>query len=311
MKEHLFFRASEDALDMISREYDLIHPLRASLKYVRKEIASLCDISMAQRMIDPLEEIHGVNYQKAFVEDTWEKQEEELAWILLNSLFSIHEGWASEIFRIFEGTDFSNEIPFSKKLESANLSSEFGSYFVPPSLQSVLIDTAMQNKYVVENNLDMVKLDKYMLMYRYFKELRNCYMHHNGKITDRVVSAYTVYRTAVTDKTDVDAEELPEDVVPVLGDKARITIRGVIGFSQFLRRIIIISDSMLMISKYAEQELIAKQLDSNWIPCRLSGTRSDQEKRIERYFYKIGVHLPTDSYAFKEFFIRNGVFKRV
>ena len=103
---------------------------------------------------------------------------------------------------------------------------------------------------------------------------------------------------------------MPEAVVPVLGDKAKITIRGVIGFSQFLRRIIIISDSMLMMSKYAEQELITKQFDINWVPCRLSGTRLEQEKVIERYFHKIGVHLPIDSYAFKELLIANGIFKR-
>lgn len=310
MKGHLFFRASEDAIDMISREYDLVHPLRASLKYVRKEVASLGDISKAQKMIDPLEEIHGVNYQKVFIDDSWEKQEEELAWILLNSLFAIHEGWASEIFDIFKGIDFSNELTFSKKLEATDLSVQFGSYFVTPSLQSTLIDTVMQNKYIVDNKLDIGKLDKYMLMYRYFKELRNCYMHHNGKITDRVVNAHTMYRAAVTCETDVDAEELPEAIEPVLGDKAKITIRGVIGFSQFLRRIIIISDSMLMISKYAEQELITKQFDINWVSRRLSGTRLEQEKVIERYFYKIGVHLPIDSYAFKELLIANGIFKR-
>ena len=310
MKEHLFFGASEDALAMISREYDLIHPLRASLKFTRREVAGLSDISKAQEMIDPLGEIHGVNYRKVFVEDTWEKQEEDLAWILLNSLLAIYEGWASEIFSIFEGADFSKEISFTQKLESADLSTKFGSYFITPTLQSTLIDTAMQNKYIVENNLDIGKLDKYMLMYRYFKELRNCYMHHNGKATDRVVNAYDEYKKAVTCKNDIDAEELPEIVEPKLGDKVKITIRGVIGFSQFLRRIIIISDIMLMTSKYAEQELITKKLDSNWIPCRLSGTRADQEKRIGEYFRKIGVHLPDNRYAFKEIFICQGIFKR-
>lgn len=222
MKEHLFFGASEDALAMISREYDLIHPLRASLKFTRREVAGLSDISKAQEMIDSLGEIHGVNYRKVFVEDTWEKQEEDLAWILLNSLLAIYEGWASEIFSIFEGADFSKEISFTQKLESADLSTKFGSYFITPTLQSTLIDTAMQNKYIVENNLDIGKLDKYMLMYRYFKELRNCYMHHNGKATDRVVNAYDEYKKAVTCKNDIDAEELPEIVEPKLGDKVKI-----------------------------------------------------------------------------------------
>ena len=207
MKKKLFFTASEDALDMISREYDLIHPLRASLKYVRKNVANLSDISMAQSMIDPSEEIHGVNYQKAFISDSWEKQEEELAWMLLNSLFAIHEGWASEIFNIFKGTEFPTEFKFSQNLEKTNLSALFSSYFVTPALQSTMIDSVMQNAYITKNNLDVGKLDTYMLMYRYFKELRNCYMHHNGKITDRVVNAYTAYTLIVTCEADVDANE--------------------------------------------------------------------------------------------------------
>lgn len=39
-------------------------------------------------------------------------------------------------------------------------------------------------------------------------------------------------KKAVTCKNDIDAEELPEIVEPKLGDKVKIKIRGIIGFSQ-------------------------------------------------------------------------------
>ena len=38
------------------------------------------------------------SYNRAFVETSWENQEESLAWLLLNNLFAIHEGWAQRLY---------------------------------------------------------------------------------------------------------------------------------------------------------------------------------------------------------------------
>jgi len=309
MNHKTFFMASEDALNMISREYDLIHPLRVSLKYVRNEVAKLPDIALAQSIIDPNEDIHGVNYKKAFICDSWEKQEEEMAWILLNSLFSIHEGWASSIYEIFKGADFSKEREFTTNLENVQLDGLFDTYFVPQNMKSIIINVSMQNTYISTLNIDMSKMDKYMLMYRYFKELRNCYMHNNVITNNRVVTTYNNYISSVKSPSDVAVVELPEIYPPVQGQKVKISIRGVIGFSQIIRRIIIISDIKLMMSKFAEQEIINRCHYSNWIKCTLSGTKSEQIKMINKYFKKIGMPKPTNSLDYKGLLVSGGIFK--
>ena len=100
----VFFRASKDALDNITSAFDFVHPLNVSLRYTRSVIAEALadnpDLTTAdfQRMIDPNNIVHGVNYNRAFIDTAWISQEESLAWLLLNNLFAIHEGWAQRLF---------------------------------------------------------------------------------------------------------------------------------------------------------------------------------------------------------------------
>lgn len=41
--------------------------------------------------------IHGVNYKRVFIENTWEQQQTNFTWIILNSTISIYEGWLKEL----------------------------------------------------------------------------------------------------------------------------------------------------------------------------------------------------------------------
>ena len=100
----VFFRASEDALDNITTAFDNIYPLTVSLKYTRRVINEAVNSNESdgeidyQQIIDPENSVQGVNYKRAFIETSWDTQEENLAWVLLNNLFAIHEGWAQRLY---------------------------------------------------------------------------------------------------------------------------------------------------------------------------------------------------------------------
>lgn len=84
-------------------------------------------------------------------------------------------------------------------------------------------------------------------------------MHRNFTSSQEIVDAYTAFLPKAT-LMDLDTEEVPVIISPVAGQSVHLSLRGVIGFSQFVRRIIIISDTHLIKTTSAEDEFFAKNL---------------------------------------------------
>lgn len=260
----VFFRATEDALKNITEQFKLVHPLRTSMLYTRKAVAQIiaenqtADNAYLKAVIDPDDNVHGTGYKDAFLNTPWEEQEEQLAWLLLNNLFAVHEGWAESLFlERFDGKGYQKEA-FVKILEKKNLSSKFTSYYATNPKKSKLFTDTFFDVYKDTSKLDFSKLDNYMLMYRYFKEMRNAFMHGNCIASQRVIDAYNDY-SAVATTTDLDVTEVPSIIQPILGQKVHLNIRGVIGFSDFVQRILIISDINLIQTKAAEDEFLSRR----------------------------------------------------
>lgn len=313
----VFFRASKDALDRITAAFDFIHPLTASMRYARKKITELgtaCESLSEEEMqqeIDPEHKVHGVNYKRAFIDASWEVQEELLAWFLLNNLFAIHEGWIEriydDVFQHYRTAAFSyNESTFSKNLEHTGLKMKLRTYYCEPSRKSIALESAFFDKYKDASGLDFGKLDNYMLCYRFFKEMRNCYMHRNFTASQQLVEAYTAYLpVAVT--TALDVSEVPVAYPPVLGQSVRISLRGVIGFSQIVQRIIVITDIHLLCAAAAEKELIERK-PTNWICRNLSARQNRKEEQIISYSRAAGFLKNNWSEEYKELLVRNQIF---
>lgn len=69
---------------------------------------------------------------------------------------------------------------------------------------------------------------------------------------------------------DLDVSEVPIIIQPILGHRIELSLRGVIGFSQLVRRIIIITDINLLRTTAAEKEVIDRKPD-DWNCRALSG----------------------------------------
>ena len=63
-----------------------------------------------------------------------------------------------------------------------------------------------------------------------------------------------------TPTADLDVAEVPVVIPPVLGQRLHLNIRGVIGFSDFMQRILIISDINLLQTLAAEDEFWSSTL---------------------------------------------------
>ncbi len=260
----VFFNATKNALNSITELFQLVHPLRTSMHYTRGAIAQIAAVNpnannnFFKASIDPDDTVHGTDYQEAFINTPWEKQEEQLAWLLLNNLFAIHEGWVDSIFHErFEQKGYGKK-NFIDGLESTGLSAKFSSYYVTTPMRSQMLTDAFFDTYKNASRLDFSKIDNYMLMYRYFKEARNSFMHGNCIASQRLIDAYTAYLSIATE-TDLDVAEVPLVTPPVLGQTVHLNIRGVIGFSAFMQRILIISDANLLQTKSAEDEFLSRK----------------------------------------------------
>lgn len=307
----VFFQASKDALDNITRTYDFIHPLTVSMRYVRNKVSGLISACPTinnleiQAEIDPSTEVHGVNYRAAFFDTAWNAQEEKIAWLLLNNLFAVHEGWAQRLYEeTFVGYGYTEM--FVKNLEKKNLSQKLSSYFVTTKKLSSVMDGAFFDVYKNKSRLDFGKLDNYMLCYRCFKEARNCFMHGNFVASSRLIKAYADYLPKAT-LTDLDVSEVPVFIPPTQGQPVELNLRGVIGFSQILRRIIIISDINLLRATAAEKEFLDRKPDE-WTMKILSRNASSAKGQISRYAAKAGFLKARWTEGFQSFLVRNRIF---
>lgn len=309
----VFFQATKDALDNITAAFYFVHPLRASMQYTRQAVKKIsteypqADDLFFREEIDPSASIHGVPYRDAFINTPWEKQEELLAWLLLNNLFAIFEGWAQRIFEErFSHKGSYNEKSFIKGFQFPGLTAKFSTYYARGANKSLIMESTFFDVYKAMSRLDFSKLDNYLLLYRYFKEARNCYMHRNFAASQEIVDAYNNF-LPVSSLVALDAEEVPHIIPPILGQPVKLTIRGVIGFSQFVRRILIIADINLIKTTAAEDEFINKK-PLDWTRHTLSGDKARAKGQITHYTKKAGFLKPMWSKDFQQFLIHNGFF---
>ena len=331
--EQVFFMASKDALDNITSTFNFLHPLNASLQFTRKAINDLIakqpqisDFEI-KRTIDPDDLVHGVAYRNSFVDTIWNAQEDKLAWLLLNNLFAIHEGWAQRLYEDSFSDYYTPEL--IKTLEFPGLSNQLSDCFInvilhpkltsqkiPGTLKSSIImalkssalESAFFQEYKNACTYDFAKLENYLLCYRCFKEVRNCFMHHNCVASQQLKKAFDSYIQIAT-INDLGVKEVPIISTPVVGNSIQLKLRTVIGFSQIVRRIIIISDINLLCTKAAENEFL-KRTPPKWTCHTLNGDLSRAKGQIIRYSTKMGFLKPRWTQEYQDFLIANNIFSR-
>ena len=79
----VFFKATEAALNNITDQFKLVHPLRTSMQYTRNIVEQIAaenptaDDAFFKGRIDPDDNVHGTGYRDAFLDTPWEEQEEQ------------------------------------------------------------------------------------------------------------------------------------------------------------------------------------------------------------------------------------------
>lgn len=296
-------------MDRITEIFDLVHPITISVWNMKSEIAGIKAIypeiseSKLNNRYNYASVVHGVNYKRTFIDLSWEEFQEKLAWLLLSNLFAIYEGWLAELKEdCFPNMDIKN-MQFPTVGTTKGIYNEINKF---TASSSTLTSACFYAKYSSKRHYSLVPLDNLVYCYRYFKELRNCYIHNGIKVSQKLCDAYLAFLPYHSD-TALGIKESLEIHSPILGDSCSVSLRGVIGFSEIILNMMVTCDAELSKAKEGEDYLL-KQLKQVHTQLRcLNGDPEKSKKQAGRFCVKAGFVMPDDLETMKQYLLDNNI----
>lgn len=304
--QDVFFSATKKALANITATYDIVWPtaiglwnLRCMVNGVKKEYPVITDAQLAAKFTFG-SGIHGVNYKRAFFENTWEDQQSDFAWILLNSTIPIFEGWLEELKQdVFSDLKVKEmQFPMRVQTEVARLTNN----------ESSVLKDCFYNSYSSKRDRCYSQIDALMYCYRVFKEARNCYMHNGLKANQTLIDAHTAY-SPYNNTTSLCVSEVPEFYGPILGEPIKMSLRGVVGFSYILIKILVSLDAELLRASDAETEFLRRYRESHidkkghFIRRTLKPDIGQAQNQVSRYVSQCRFSKPADAEKMRNFLL--------
>jgi hypothetical protein len=257
-----FFPCTRNTVDSLTKNFDFLWPTAAALWNLRWQVNGFVaatpnanETTIAGRFISG-SGITGANLKRACIAHTWEDQQERLAEILLTSVFAIYESWCEEILKLLHLSQNNN----AKKLQFPTEFDANGN--IVSGVQRVLsISNANQSLMMNESIFPMLaqhpkyslaSIENQLTCYRYFKEARNCLMHNGGIADHKCVDAYARF-AAIPDAASLGVAEIPNNSGAVLQQRVGLSLRGVVGLSDIVLRLIITLDAQFACHSRAEQ----------------------------------------------------------
>ena len=189
--------------------------------------------------------LRGGELKRACVETSWEKQQEEFAAVVLINAIAIYEDFTASIVAkaaLTKSRDTADALQFPKALTASDHDGYDWSFarFGPsvPELRGVFYMGHGAKRYAGLN------INKLMICYRYFKEMRNAIAHNGGKANQRMLDAYQAF-SAVATVAELGLEEVPPHHRVSLGHPVKLDLRGVTGLCNVVLRLMVTLDAEL------------------------------------------------------------------
>lgn len=239
-------------------------------------------------------EFNGIDFHKAIINKTWEKHLEEFAVVLLTNAFAVYEGWISETCEIIGFHGYRN--PYNRKFIKYEKAFQFpscGNDGIGRALNDLnnpscnaMIDAFYENtknntKYSISN------IENHLICYRCFKELRNSIIHNRGICDQKLFDSYIAYQRIATNSL-LGVKEVPRVNSVILNQSIKLDIRGVVGLTDVIIKMIITIDAEISKSEFG-----LRYFKDKWITIGETGRtmKKDEEKRknqFRRYIQRMG-----------------------
>lgn len=304
MARHLFFRTSRATFEQISELFNFIWPTATALWNLRWQVGGITQV-----LINPTKElvhgrfvagsgITGANLNRACIEMTWEDQQAEFAKFTLFNLFAIYEGWLALTLSNLGMSGIEKNLQFPTTSIAGGTMRGFGQAFA--QVQQNLSPAMKQSFHSAllghpKNSLAMI--ENLLKAYRCFKEFRNALMHGGGIADQKCIDAYLQYSSLSS--SDMGVSETPKVIAPSLGLPVRLSLRGVVGFSEIIVRLVATLDAELACSQGGEKEFVSQWRahftdpgSSKVKSFMLSADTAIREKHLRRLVGKMGLPKP-------------------
>lgn len=254
----LYYEPSKLLDAQITEVFDDTWPTVTALKNLRWQVQGYhheynlsTNTQLTRKFVEPEDNTNRPNLYRTCIEQTWEDPEFIIAKNLLINIFACYEAWIENILEIHGCNTLGNQ----KKLQSTHDWNTFLTSLIPNP--NAVIVSNFYNEYVTKNkNYSFKYIDNYMKIMRYFKECRNCIVHRGGQTTQRVIDAYN--QISMFTPIDLGIKEVPRIYANNINEFIKISLRGVVGFSQILIKLVTTFDIELIKSDYSQSYFLSK-----------------------------------------------------
>jgi hypothetical protein len=194
--------------------------------------------------------------RRAAVDHTWDQQLEQFARFSLYVFVSLYEGWLATTLSPFpRPAELAKWLQFpsthAKGREPTGVRPAIAAATQSPSVpmrRAFAAPLRAQRRYALR------QIDVLLTCYRYFKECRNSLLHGAGVAHGKLALASQAMQRLTVG--DVGTRAMPEHVLFAVGDPVSVTLRGVIGFSEVVNRIVTTIDAELALTLQGEAEFL-------------------------------------------------------
>jgi hypothetical protein len=293
-----FFEATANAQKQITQLYDFVWPTATGMWNLRWQVAGYVQ-SVPGATVEQLRsrfsegaDIHGANLRRACIEHTWDQQRETFAGMLLTNTFAVYEGWIEHVLD-----------DLGKNTRTLLKALQFPEDHVKKTgVRSAIADINLNQSNALTNNFyaalcggpnfAMANLDAMMLCYRFFKEMRNCQMHGGGVADQKLVDAYNNFLPCATAAV-LGVGEVPKHAPVVLGGNVNLNLRGVVGFSHIVLKMMATLDAEISKSQAAEKPFIKRWKQKHPQKYIMSGGAEARKQKIKNLLKH--AHFPEPS----------------
>lgn len=304
-----FFFQSKLLEAQITELFDDLWPTVTAIKNLRWQVNGYYhemnvkqNAKLSGRFVDCEDKTNRPNLYRACIEQTWEQQEYSISRNLLTNIFALYEGWLEVVLPMLGINEKKGKLlQFPDSARDTLLA-------LQTHPNSALVD-AFYGVYVSKNGCyQLAHLENYLKVYRFFKECRNSIIHRGGKSDQRTIDAYnsTIDLTA----SDLDVEEVPEMfAVTTVDDVVRLSLRGVVGFSQIVLKLVEVIDAELIKTTKAIDCFVSQIKEFKPYPNTLPQDTHKAEKKIEGIMRSAGFPPPRHSAAFLHLLRNKGIIR--
>jgi len=305
---HYFYLETKNAHESITGLYDFVWPTAAAMWNLRWQVNGYLHI-LPDATKDQLDarftegaHLHGVNIRRACVEHTWEDQTEAFARVVLINTFAIYEGWIEVLLNALGANTVANQkalqfpgangaVPLIARLTSSE----------SPALKACVYPCLCNGRYYAIDALEAM-----LKCYRFFKELRNSIMHGGGIADQKLMNSYAAFSPVATSHA-LGVREVPTHSAPSLGSRLTLPLRGAVGFSYIVFKIMATVDAELSCSLASEPSFVAKWKALYPNPEILTGEQRKRDHRINWMMHNAGFPRPQQHGVFATWLAAQGL----